>query len=261
MGSDGLVETIGATGGTRRTRRDVTPPPGRLISCPVTSPSNSMDTESRDRLLSSTDRAVVEAGGADAPTGREPREAGSNPLVLVVDVQRHLVGSDVPILEAIEEYRTAAGEIAWQAIDEIQPLLATARRTNTQVAYTRVIPEARSGLGPADVAIADPVAPETGEWVIDRPRSSAFHATDLASRLVRERVDTLVLVGCSTGSCVRATAVDAHQRGFGVVVAAECTFDRIRAAHDQALFDIDGRYGHVASRPAIEAYLRSIGEE
>lgn len=215
-----------------------------------------MDDDGRDRLLSADDGAVVDAGGTDPTDGEGSRRPGEHPLVLVVDVQRHLVGSDAPILDAIErDYRTAAGERAWRAIEHIERLLATARHAGVQIAYTRVIPEPSSGLGPEDVVIAEQIAPEDGDWVVDKPRSSAFHATDLGARLVRRGVDTLVLFGCSTGSCVRTTAVDAHRRGYAVVLPEACSFDRIQAAHEQALFDVDGRYGHVEPRERVEDYL------
>jgi len=52
---------------------------------------------------------------------------GTNPMVLVIDMQRLVVGADEPILNAVEEYRTAMGEIAWNAIDHIEPFLEFSR--------------------------------------------------------------------------------------------------------------------------------------
>src|SRR3954451_11294391 len=44
--------------------------------------------------------------------------------------------------------------------------------------------------------------------------ASCFFGTDLGSRLVAQDVDTLIITGCTTSGCVRATAVDAVQYGF-----------------------------------------------
>ncbi|WP_299365404.1 isochorismatase family protein [uncultured Paracoccus sp.] len=61
------------------------------------------------------------------------------------------------------------------------------------------------------------------------------------------RIDTLILTGCSTSGCVRATAVDAIQYGFRPMVPRETVCDRWSAAHEQALSDMDAKYADVMS--------------
>ena len=46
--------------------------------------------------------------------------------------------------------------------------------------------------------------------------ASCFFGTDLVPRLLAHRVDTLVITGCTTSGCVRATAVDACQTAHSV---------------------------------------------
>ena len=49
-------------------------------------------------------------------------------------------------------------------------------------------------------------------------------------------MDTLILTGCTTSGCLRATAVDAYAYNFKVVIPEECAFDRFQASHaDQSL--------------------------
>ena len=70
--------------------------------------------------------------------------------------------------------------------------------------------------------------------------ASCFFGTDLASRLMNLHADTLIITGCTTSGCVRATAVDAVQNGFRPMVVKEAVGDRSAAAHEQSLSSILG---------------------
>lgn len=211
-------------------------------------------------LLSDRDRQVIEKAGYDeaGASSWESRGAGTSPVVLVIDMQRLVVGEDVPILEAIEEYRTAMGEIAWDAIDHIAPLLETARGAGVPVVYTRVVPTSYDDPDHEDLDIVAPVAPEAGEAVIDKSYASAFYGTDLLSRLVRGGHDSVIIVGNSTSGCVRATAIDAKQNGLSVVLPQECLFDRIEASHKIALLDLWMKYAEVRERAEVEDWLGGL---
>ncbi len=88
---------------------------------------------------------------------------------------------------------------------------------------------------------------EATDDLIVKKYASCFFGTDLLSRLVSRGVDTLILTGCTTSGCVRATAVDACQLGFRAIVAREAVFDRLPASHEQSLVDIQLKYGDVMS--------------
>jgi nicotinamidase-related amidase len=214
-------------------------------------------------LLTERDRQVISKAGYDeaGASSWDSRGLGTDPMVLVIDMQRLVVGEDEPILDAIEDYRTAMGEIAWEAIDHIEPFLAFARERGVPVTYTRVVPDSYDDPDHPDLDIVDPVAPEAGETVIDKSYASAFYGTDLLSRLVRGGHDSVVVVGNSTSGCVRATSIDAQQNGFDVVLPQECLFDRIEASHKVALLDLWMKYAEVLEREAVEEYLREATEE
>jgi nicotinamidase-related amidase len=89
--------------------------------------------------------------------------------------------------------------------------------------------------------------------------ASCFFGTDLASRLMNLRVDTLIITGCTTSGCVRATAVDAVQSGFRPMVVREAVGDRSKAAHDQSLFDLNAKYADVVSLDETMQYLKTVG--
>jgi maleamate amidohydrolase len=90
--------------------------------------------------------------------------------------------------------------------------------------------------------------------------ASCFFGTDLVPRLLAHRVDTLVMTGCTTSGCVRATAVDACQNGFRPMVVREAVGDRSAAAHSQSLFDLDAKYADVVLQQDALSYLQGVGE-
>jgi nicotinamidase-related amidase len=75
--------------------------------------------------------------------------------------------------------------------------------------------------------------------------ASCFFGTNLVPLLLSANVDTVILTGCSTSGCVRATAVDACQYGFRPMIVRQAVGDRSQAAHEQSLFDLHSRYGDV----------------
>lgn len=96
-------------------------------------------------------------------------------------------------------------------------------------------------------AFCDDVKPADGELIITKQYASAFFATNLAATLTAQGIDTVIMMGCSTSGCIRASAVDATQHGFRTIVVRECVGDRHPAPHDANLFDIDSKYGDVVS--------------
>jgi maleamate amidohydrolase len=96
------------------------------------------------------------------------------------------------------------------------------------------------------------------ELVIVKKCASAFFGTSLAPALTALGRDTLIIAGCSTSGCVRATAVDAAQHGFRLIVAAECTGDRHPAPHEASLFDINAKYGDVVGADEVVRYFKGL---
>ena len=99
-----------------------------------------------------------------------------------------------------------------------------------------------------------------GDTLLVKKYASCFFGTDLVPRLLAHGVDTLILVGCTTSGCVRATAVDACQNGFRPMVVREAVGDRSKSAHEQSLFDLDAKYADVVSAADALAYLSGVKE-
>jgi len=96
---------------------------------------------------------------------------------------------------------------------------------------------------------------QPSEPIIEKQYASAFFGTALASTLTANRIDTLIVTGCTTSGCVRATVVDALQHGFRAIVPTECVGDRSSEQHAANLIDMDGKYGDVIELAEIIAIL------
>lgn len=96
------------------------------------------------------------------------------------------------------------------------------------------------------------------EPLIEKPRASSFFGTNLAAQMISDGVDTIVVTGCSTSGCVRASSESGVDYNFRVIVPLEAVGDRSESAHQAALFDIDNRYGDVMPLADVLDHLRGL---
>jgi nicotinamidase-related amidase len=106
--------------------------------------------------------------------------------------------------------------------------------------------------------IDERVAPHPRDLVLHKENASAFFGTHLAPYLIGHRVDTLLITGCSTSACIRATATDAKSYRFRPIIVRECVGDRSPVANEWTLFDIQARFADVASLDEALAYVASL---
>ena len=116
----------------------------------------------------------------------------------------------------------------------------------------------RCKLGSAAVNIDAILDPRPDEPVIVKKFPSAFFGTDLNDRLQALGIDTIVLAGCTTSVCVRATAIDAMQHNYRTLIAAEAVGDIDPALHAVHLRDLDARYADVMSVDELLSYFRTV---
>ena len=230
--------------------------------------SASPTAEWRDRIPAE-DRLVYETAGF----GAKGERIGERPALLVIDVTRGFVGSrGLDRAAAAREYRNACGPAAWAAVPAIQGLLELARSTGLPVFYTKGRAQvdvgslgqwsARNDRAAEDLAkgaavheIIPEVAPVPGELVIEKDKPSGFFGTSLLSHLIRLGVDSLLVAGCTTSGCVRATVVDAFSYNVAVTVVEDAVFDRGELPHAVNLFDMQAKYAQVAPLDAVRAML------
>ncbi len=194
---------------------------------------------------------------------RTARDPGGVPALVLVDLENNFTGDrPEPILESIRRYRYSCSPHAWQSLPSIRRLLDVARAERLPVLYTRgaddpsdpTPDERRNGR-----EIVVPVAPAAGEPVFEKRAASAFYAGGFLPHLIRAHVDTLVVCGCTTSGCVRATVVDSAAYGFRTVVVADCVFDRAALPHRVNLFDMHAKYAAVWSLADTLAWLGRRG--
>lgn len=77
--------------------------------------------------------------------------------------------------------------------------------------------------GQKEHQIIDAIKPQSGETVLNKVTMGAFGSTGIESRLRAMGVSEIVTVGVSTNNCVGMTAMEASDRGFGVVLVSDAT--------------------------------------
>ncbi len=202
----------------------------------------------------------------------QKQEYGSQPALLIIDVTIAFMGSTPkPILQSVEEYRTSCGEVGWAAVPNIQKLLEACRARNIPVIYTLQDVSARrfsmgstkrslpkTNIDPKGNEIPGPISPRLSELVIPKARASGFFGTPLLSCLRSMGVDSLLVTGCATSGCVRATVVDAFSNGYQCFVVEECTFDRFELSHLVNLFDMNTKYADVITLKESLDYIKTV---
>ena len=100
--------------------------------------------------------------------------------------------------------------------------------------------------------------PQSGDYIMLKEHASAFAGTTLVGHLIGHGIDTLLITGCSTSACVRATATDAKSYQLRPMIVREAVQDRSEIAHEWTLFDIQARFADVVSLDETLAYLRTL---
>jgi maleamate amidohydrolase len=104
----------------------------------------------------------------------------------------------------------------------------------------------------------DPRLGKTDEDIlVVKKYPSGFFGTHLDATLNSMGIDTLIITGCTTSGCVRATCIDTLQYGYYGVVPEECVGDRAEGPHLANLFDIGQKYCDVT---ALQEVLDWVGK-
>lgn len=188
---------------------------------------------------------------------------GHRPAVAVIDLARSWLDESSPL----GSQRLAS------VLDNTIKILAVARARQHPVFFTTMAYDDNDVAGPLGRKLLHASAGRslsvgTGwsdldprlerrpeESLIVKPRASAFWGTSFDAHLFALRVDTLIITGCSTSGCIRATAESAHNLNLHPIIVREAVGDRSALAHECNLTDIDLRYGDVVGLDETIAYL------
>ncbi|HUT48946.1 MAG TPA: isochorismatase family protein [Alphaproteobacteria bacterium] len=188
---------------------------------------------------------------------------GDRPALLIVDFVNGFNDPD----------QFGGGNIG-PAIEKTRALLAACRANKIPVAFTRVVyaddgsdagvftlkaPSLKTLTETAEVSqIVAELAPVPGEFIIRKRQASAFFGTELLGWLINRGVDTLLVTGCTTSGCVRASVVDALSYNFLTIVVTDCVGDRAIGPHEANLFDMGQKYADLMTCEEVVGRLDRI---
>ncbi|TNB67227.1 isochorismatase family protein [Arthrobacter sp. BB-1] len=188
---------------------------------------------------------------------------GSRPAVLIVDLQYAFTDPSF----------TAGGSpLIDRATNNAARIAAEARRLHIPVFHTVVAwdNEIERGLWPIKLPYTREMTtgsrwstPDERVWaegdvMLPKLWPSFFNGTPLHSLLTAEGIDTVIVTGCTTSGCVRATSVDAFSYGFRTLVPEDAVGDHGQDAHESNLRDIHRRYVEVTSSDQVLAYFGTL---
>lgn len=187
--------------------------------------------------------------------------------LVVVDLQYatgspdHGLGKILREQGRLEEADYRFSRIESLIIPNTQRLLSTFRDSGAPVVYVtygaehedcsdvplhiRGIVKATNNIeGHKEHEIVEAIAPKTGETVLNKVTMGAFASTGIESRLRAMGISNIVTVGVSTNNCVGMTAMEASDRGFGVVLVSDATGtcdDEAQSAYEAMFLRLWGR--------------------
>ena len=188
---------------------------------------------------------------------------GKKPAMIIIDLQRAFTEGGSPL----------GGDLD-RVLQNTSRLLETAREKGVFVIYTRVEYETDlkdAGLwikkipslsilkrGSVMVDIDPLLKPQPNEIIIVKKFASAFFGTNLTSLLNSQGIDTLIITGCTTSGCIRATAIDTVQNGFHPIIPIECIGDRSREINEFNLIEINAKYADTVSLSEVLEYMDGL---
>ena len=195
--------------------------------------------------------------------GAAPIGFGERPGIVVVDFQTGFTDPQWPL---------GGRPMVVRAVENTATLLKAARAANLPVASCYIaysggrdaphwkIPSipALFRHGHPSTALDPRIHDPAYDVVFAKTGPSIFFQTPLVQFLVKERVDTVIVTGCNTSGCIRASVVDAFSYGFRVAVPEDCVGDVEQGPHDDNLRDVGRRYADIVTLDQTLAYIEQV---
>ena len=189
-------------------------------------------------------------------------EFGGSPAILVVDLQTAFTDPKYPL-----------GDLPMvdRATDRTAELLTVAREFGVPIAscYTAYHSEADMPLWKIPAVRSqfryghpcteiDPRVFHHDDFIFCKNAPSIFFNTPVTTFLNRHGVDTVIVTGCTTSGCVRASVVDAFSHGYRVFVPEDCVGDVDQRPHDDNLRDVGRRYCEITTAARVAEQIRRL---
>lgn len=111
---------------------------------------------------------------------------------------------------------------------------------------------------PKEHQILDDLGPRGDDVVLNKTTIGAFTSSNLPSVLRSAGIQTMVVSGVSTNSCIESTVRGAADMGFRVVIAEDACGAAMQAFHEEAIATMNGQFAAVAPTTEILAALSPI---
>lgn len=156
---------------------------------------------------------------------------------VIVDMQKAYFRSDA--LEARREQLTGAcNELISQAVRNNIPVFhVVTKHKRDRSTWTRNMLEDGEGYlfeGTKDVEVVEGLHVADAIEIV-KTRDSAFFDTNLFDELTRRNIETIVIAGVSTHTCIFQTAADAYAHNLRVVLAGGAIASHDPSRHEAAL--------------------------
>ena len=181
---------------------------------------------------------------------------GERPGVVVVDFQKAFTDPKFPL---------GGAPLVMRAVENTGRLLEIARQCgfpvavcNTAYRSVREMPHWKVGAVRTDFIHGHPsteidpcIYEPDYDMAVCKSGPSIFFQTPVVPFFVKERVDTVIVTGCITSGCIRASAIDAFQWGFRPIVPEDCVGDHEEGPHRDNLRDLGRRYADISTADAV----------
>lgn len=191
---------------------------------------------------------------------------GRWPCVVVIDFQ---VGFTRP------EYKTGRSTHIHRAVENTSKLLDKARAHGVPVASCNVswaserdmahwkVSELYQDMfiGAPSIEMDSRVYDPSYDFNFVKAAPSMFFGTPLVTFLMKQNVDTVIVTGCVTSGCVRATINDSFSYGFRTIVPEDCVGDMDEGPHKANLLDVQRRYADVVQMSEVLEHFDKVGKK
>jgi len=189
---------------------------------------------------------------------------GVKPAVLVIDEQKAMTdpacGLGSSLDEMVENSVAVISAANRRGIPVIYTVAAYKPDGSDAGVFAMKVPALKEATIGSKWAELDDRIPYRADrdYLFVKKQQSGFFGTPVLSVLKYHAADTVVVMGCSTSGCVRATVKDGVDYGYRMIIPRECVGDRLKEAHDMNLFEMNGKLGDVISAQEVLDYFESI---
>ncbi|MBE3145186.1 MAG: cysteine hydrolase [Planctomycetes bacterium] len=110
--------------------------------------------------------------------------------------------------------------------------------------------------GTVEHEVIDELKPENGEILFNKNTGSAFTSTNIDHILRNMEIESLVITGVATDSCVETTARDASDRGYNCILVEDGCCARAQERHDMTMKTFASIFGRVMYTSEVIDCLR-----